>query len=322
MDGERMPSPRGLHAFTIVSLYVFHAVLNVRPAGAAPFVYFTQNGSSINAIHRIDAAGGASQILQSNPGDPFGVDVDVQGGKVYWTDTATDSIQRKNLDGSGSVELLITTGLNDPHEIALDVNSGKMYFADRFGGAIKRANLDGTSVEILVGSGLPQHIALDLVNQKIYWSDAFSRINQSNLDGSAAATIFSGPDSIAGLAIDPFAGTLYFGNRSQQKIQRADLDGSNVADAISGLARPPLDIAFDVDGQVMYWSFFDSIQSGDLASPGAVETLISGLQGSELLSGVNGLALGLAAPVPEPSTAVLLGAGLLFLGVRRKRGPR
>jgi hypothetical protein len=65
MDGEHMALLRGMRA-VIVGLFFFDAAVD---ASAAPFVYFTQNGSSINAIHRIDAASGASQTLQSNPGD-------------------------------------------------------------------------------------------------------------------------------------------------------------------------------------------------------------------------------------------------------------
>ena len=107
------------------------------PANAIQ-LYFTQNGAGgpLSNVLRVDTLGGTPDTIQSNLVGPFGVAVDIEGGMVYWTDTGTDSIQRKNLDGSGSVEDLITTGLNDPHGIALDVGGGKMYFADRLGTAI------------------------------------------------------------------------------------------------------------------------------------------------------------------------------------------
>ena len=66
--------------------------------------------------------------------------------KMYWTDVATEKIQRSNLDGSG-VEDLVTTGLEESTVgIALDVAGGKMYWTD--GGStdkIQRSNLDGSS---------------------------------------------------------------------------------------------------------------------------------------------------------------------------------
>jgi hypothetical protein len=120
------------------------------------------------------------------------------------------------------------------------------------------------------------------------------------------------------LAIDPINGVLYFANRSQQKIQQANLDGSGVQDVITGLSNPPLDLALDLDSAVIYWCFFDSIQRVDLALSGEVETLVSGLSGSELLNGVNGLALGVVYPVPEPSTSLLLSLGLVWIAAGRR----
>jgi hypothetical protein len=80
---------------------------------------------------------------------------------MYWTDQATDKIQRANLDGT-SVEDLVT-GLSLPFGIALDVAAGKMYWTDYDIGKIQRANLDGTSVEDLItGLSAPVGIALDV----------------------------------------------------------------------------------------------------------------------------------------------------------------
>jgi len=66
-------------------------------------------------------------------------------GKMYWTDTGTDKIQRANLDGSG-VEDLVTSGLSAPYGIALDAAGGKMYWTDGATNKIQRANLEGKSV--------------------------------------------------------------------------------------------------------------------------------------------------------------------------------
>ena len=44
---------------------------------------------------------------------PRGIALDVEGGKMYWTDSGTDKIQRANLDGS-NIEDLVTQGLSSP----------------------------------------------------------------------------------------------------------------------------------------------------------------------------------------------------------------
>ena len=62
---------------------------------------------------------------------PYGIALDVEGGKMYWTDLGTDKIQRANLDGSNIEDLVTRTqGLRGPDGIALDVTGGKMYWTD------------------------------------------------------------------------------------------------------------------------------------------------------------------------------------------------
>jgi DNA-binding beta-propeller fold protein YncE len=80
---------------------------------------------------------------------PGALTLDVANGKMYWTDSAIDKIQRANLDGSG-VEDLISRGLSHPGDIALDVAGGKMYWTDAGSAKVQRANLDGSGVEDLI----------------------------------------------------------------------------------------------------------------------------------------------------------------------------
>ncbi len=102
-------------------------------------------------------------LITSGLSHPYFITLDVSGGKIYWTDSGTDKIQRADLDGS-DVEELVTSGLSLPRGIALNVSNGKMYWAHSFPEKIQRANLDGTNVEDLVTSGLagPVGIALYL----------------------------------------------------------------------------------------------------------------------------------------------------------------
>jgi len=99
---------------------------------------------------------------------PSGIALDADGGKIYWTDTSADKIQRANLDGTG-VEDLVATGLSSPYDIALDVTGGKIYWTDYGTDKIQRANLDGTVIEDLITTGLsgPSGIALDIVSGKM-----------------------------------------------------------------------------------------------------------------------------------------------------------
>ena len=129
---------------------------------------------------------------------------DPGGGKVYWTDTGTDKIQRANLDGSG-VEDLVTTGLGSPIGLALNLGVGKMYWTDVRTEKIQRANLDGSGVEDLVTTGLgnPTGLALDLDAGKMYWTDRGTvKIQRANLDGSGVEDLVTGFFDPWGLALD------------------------------------------------------------------------------------------------------------------------
>lgn len=87
---------------------------------------------------------------------------------------------------------------------------------------IKRTNLDGSNVQNLITESQLSDIALDVAGGKMYWTKA----------------------------------GLYKGRRGPPaydgKIQRANLDGSNVEDLVTGLSATK-GIALDVAGGKMYW---------------------------------------------------------------------
>ncbi len=96
---------------------------------------------------------------------PFGIALDLPGGKMYWTDAVFGPIRRADLSGA-NVEELVTTGLALLDYIAVDRVAGKMYWTNSgtTTNKIQRANLNGSNVEDLVTTGLdiPRGIALHL----------------------------------------------------------------------------------------------------------------------------------------------------------------
>jgi hypothetical protein len=165
---------------------------------------------------------------------PFGITLDVVGGKMYWPVVFPGKIQRANLDGSNVEDLI--TGLGDPFDIALDLTGGKMYWVAASTGKIQRADLNGSNVEdLLTGLGVPIGIALDIPGGKMYWTGN-GGIHRVNLDGSGAVD-----DLVGGLlkpmdiALDLGGGKMYWPDAEADKIQRADLDGTNVEDPVTGV---------------------------------------------------------------------------------------
>ena len=182
--------------------------------------------------------------------------------RLYWTTFTSKSnhkVQRANLDGSG-VEVLIT-GLDAPWSIDIDPVRRKLYFGDVNRGVIQRANLDGTEVETLnvrVPVDGPAGLAIDPMKNDLYWSDfVYDRIYKTDLDSSTTTVLISsGLTNPFGLALDLEGGKLYWADTGLTgrtgKIQRSNLDGTNVEDLVTGLANPR-DVAIDLVGGQIYW---------------------------------------------------------------------
>ena len=183
-------------------------------------IYWAETGSyhwpGGGAIHRMGIGGSQHETLLTDI-SPWDLALDVQAGKMYWTDTgeietynqirsgnrradspSNGKILRSELDGT-NIETIVS-GLDSPRGIALDLANGRVYWTDEGAlspyepdGAIRRANLDGSGMETLVqGLGEPNSIALDLAAGKMYWTDAFThKIVSANLDGSEVRDVIS-----------------------------------------------------------------------------------------------------------------------------------
>ena len=191
--------------------------------------------------HRIQRANldgsNVESLVTTGLSTPRELALDVDAGKMYWTDqTAPDKIQRANLDGS-QVEDLVTAGLVGPAGLALDVAAGRMYWTDQRTGKIQRANLDGSSVQDLVtGTGRPPGAGPGRGRRK----DVLDRLgHRQDPTGQPRRIQRGGPRHLGtprshgpGLGHGG-DGKIYWTDWSTDKIQRANLDGSQVEDLVT-----------------------------------------------------------------------------------------
>jgi DNA-binding beta-propeller fold protein YncE len=186
------------------------------------------------SIKKVNSDGTGLVPLIDVGGGLRGIDVDVAGGKIYWTDVNNFAIRRANLDGSNP-EDLITSGLEFPMNIAVHAASGKFYWGDISAGYIGIANLDGSSPEVLINTNFHWGLAIDETGGKLYWSTSDTqfkgRILRANLDGSSVEIIVSNLETEfkpAHVALDVAGGKIYWTDYVVDIVQRSNLDGSNI----------------------------------------------------------------------------------------------
>ncbi len=168
--------------------------------------------------------------------DPWGLALDVGGGKMYWVDDGTNKIQRANLLDGSQVEDLVSV-VHHPRRLALDVGGGKMYWTEHSSRKIQRANLDGSQVEDLVsGLSRPEGLALDVGGGKMYWTDYRThKIQRASLDGSEIEDLVVRQNKVENpteLILDVDDGKMYWIDQYRKSIRRANLDGSEIEDLV------------------------------------------------------------------------------------------
>ena len=218
----------------------------------------TGNGLADHGIFRSNFDGSAKQQIFSGLGSSFGLALNTDEGKIYWTHR-TGEIRRGNLDGSGLQTIL--SGLGHVNDLAIDRVAGKMYWTESIPQGsnidrIARANLDGSSVETIVPSQdvhEPTGIAVHPGIGKLYWSEGAATdpvtIRRSNIDGTNIQTIV-GPLSkpVWDVTVDIASGKIYWTGAG---IHRANLDGTNIEELVPdqpfpyGIAVPEGELLID-----------------------------------------------------------------------------
>ena len=168
-------------------------------------------------------------------------------------------ISRVEADGTGLVELVSGRSILD---VVVDSGAGKMYWAELFAGGppddeLRRSNIDGTGIESLNVGETINGVDLDVGAGKVYYAQATASIgdtagvHQANLDGTAKTLVAAGVPTF--VAVDPTGQQVYWTNRTQGFIRRANIDGTGLQTLLSGEMEPQ-DIELDVASGHMYWT--------------------------------------------------------------------
>jgi hypothetical protein len=253
------------HAAAVLILNLAALLAAFAPASAGK-IYWAYGGSG---IHRANLDG--SDVQQLVDREAVALAIDVSADTMYWSETP--SLMRSRLDGTDIEMIQRTRGAYQ--DIALDVDAAKIYAAHPSdipdSGNVRRMNLDATGTEILAFRITPTEIAVDPGTDTLCWNGG-GAVVCSNLDATDEPVVVTDA-RVRGLALDG-AGKIYWLER--ERIRRANVDGSNAEDLVTGLVGLWGDIALDTRGGEMYWLAGGLLQRANLDGSDIV-VLVTGL---------------------------------------------
>jgi hypothetical protein len=171
---------------------------------------------------------------------------------MYWTDR--QGVKRAGLDGSGSELLTKEPARGFP---ALDLTARRIYWADWPSGTVKSAPMtpEAPVTNVVAKQPAPFGVAVDHAGGKLYWIELDlnkkksekDEIRRANLDGSEVQTLVERPGAgfEGGLAIDPVAGKLYWGEAEAHDIGVSNLDGTQAQTLFSTGEAIPVGLAVE-----------------------------------------------------------------------------
>ena len=250
-------------------------------------------GNYTDRIYRanLDGSGEVSLISGINPS---GIAIDGTTSKLFWCDSSSGKIFSSGLDGS-SVKSIVT-GLNEPTSIASYVsntspnepeNTPPVATAQSVSGdedtsqsiTLSGSDPDGDELTYAIASGpsngsatLSGNTVTYTPNENYSGSDSFTFTVSDETITSAPATVSISVNPVTEQTVSYVIWT----DKSSGKIQRSNLDGTDIVDLVTGLNRP-VDIAVDATNEKIYWTEeAGSIKRANLDGS-SVETIKSGL---------------------------------------------
>ena len=217
---------------------------------------------------------------------PKGLALEVRAGKMYWTDSGTGKIQRANLDGS-LVESLFASASSTPVGLALgspvaalSPNPKAPFPRD---GVMRRFTVQASEPVVVVVNPAGASTRLLLAESSGAFNecpakpeDSLSRLHGQAVylggctRGEATVELRRASDqAVLRTYTVRVSGKekMYWTNAGRQdKIQRADIDGTNLEDLVTTGLSEPIDLALDVTEGKMYWTDqgTDKIQRANL----------------------------------------------------------
>jgi len=191
-------------------------------------LYDTESGTVVS----YDLATNTGTTIATDLENAFGLAVDTETGKIYWSEFSAGEIWQMNADGSNK-SMLVDVGGN-PSGLAVDTVNNHIYYLTYNSTALYRIDLATGSNKTTIHSSLNGQgvaVAVDPAAEKLYYTIRGDDVFRSNLDGQNVETLITNQGAVQGMDIDVDSNKIYWIDVIAGTIRSADLnDGNNIQD--------------------------------------------------------------------------------------------
>jgi hypothetical protein len=183
-------------------------------------------------LNRFDWDGQRQEILMNSNSELFNspIGIAVIGNKIYWGEPG--GIHRADLDGLNP-EIFLDMPNEYPQDIAYDPLNQAIYFTNNLNpesGGVWRVDVDGTNLTNVVKDVWGGAIEVLPDSNYVYYYAAYEGMYIAELNGDNPR-LFDASNAgkwAWGMAVDKEEGKIYYPNRVDGTIMKADANGSNV----------------------------------------------------------------------------------------------
>lgn len=267
-----------------------------------PPVYWIEGGT----LYRESPIQGVEKLEVHKPTNGTltgGLAMDMEGGRIYWTEETADGMGRVLSANFAGGDLQIAKEIEAvPYGIAVgsDKGNNRWIYWTTSTGKIQRIKVNGSGFNGNLVSNVdsPMHIAFDEVNHQLYWTEA-SRIRSvsANGKGKKENVVENLLGHLGGIAVAE--GVVYWTESigSEQGVVKSQKGNGSGQKLLAVLAGVPAGVAVDAAGGRVYWT----TSLGGVESAPIIEVIETVVKRANIPT--TGIALGNGSLIPLSSVA-------------------
>lgn len=285
----------------------------VAPAKAAPMIYAFK--ANTGALYQYDITGTQVGVGALISGLNVPYDILSSGGNLFIASPGSGTIGEYTSTGA-AVNTALISGLNQPYGFAI---SGSNIFVANYGsGTIGEYTLSGATVNAALITGLSNPFSIAVSGSSLFVAGRTNgTIGEYTTSGATVnAALITGLGNPGIITI--IGSNLFVPDDGKNQVGEYTLSGAVVnASLVSGVQNPNWVVPFG--SNILVGTNCQGIKEYTLSGT-LVSTVVSGCLQAFAVADLAAEATA-GAPVPEPTSLVLVGAGIAGLAVTRRRRP-